>query len=181
MTEAEALSSSRQEEFINRLFPDQVDSGANRSKTIDWILNRITDGSGQPAPRELIHFLNTMREEEMRGIELGAAEGDESTLFGRQAIKNALPEVSRVRLEQTLYAEYPDLRPYISLLESEKSTQIIDSLAKIWHVEATKASVIAEQLTEIGFFEKTGEKDSPNYRVPFLYRPALGLIQGTAD
>ncbi len=181
MTEEEALSSARQEEFINRLFPDQVDSGANRSKTIDWILNRITDGSGLPAPRELIHFLNTMREEEMKGIELGASEGDENTLFGRQAIKNALPEVSRVRLEQTLYAEYPDLRPYISALEREKSTQLVGSLSKIWHVDEAKASSIAEQLTEVGFFEKTGEKDSPSYRVPFLYRPALDLVQGAAD
>jgi hypothetical protein len=181
MTAEQALSNNRQEEFLNKLFPDQVDSGANRSKTIDWILNRITDGSGLPAPRELIHFLNTTREEEMRSIELGGAEEDESTLFGRQAIKNALPEVSRVRLEQTLYAEYPDLRPYISALEREKSTQFVQSLSKIWHTDEGEASKLAEQLTEVGFFEKTGEKDSPVYRVPFIYRPALDLIQGAAD
>ena len=47
------------------------------------------------------------------------------TLFGRQAIKDALPEVSRVRLEQTLLAEYPDLEPYIRKLEREKSTQYV--------------------------------------------------------
>lgn len=181
MSAEEALSSSRQEEFINKLFPDQVDSGANRSKTTDWILNRITDGSRLPAPRELIHFLNTMRAEEMRSIELGAAEGDQDTLFGRQAIKDALPEVSKVRLEQTLYAEHPDLRPKISALEGEKSTQSVQSLAKIWHVTDEEAATLAEQLTEVGFFEKTGEKDSPTYRVPFLYRPALDLVQGAAD
>jgi hypothetical protein len=181
MTAEEALSNVRQEEFLNKLFPDQVDSGSNRSKTIDWILNRITDGSGLPAPRELIHFLNTTREEEMRSIELGGSEGDESTLFGRQAIKNALPEVSKVRLEQTLYAEYPDLRPYISALEREKSTQFVQSLSKIWHIDESQASDLAEQLTEVGFFEKTGDKDAPVYRVPFLYRPSLDLVQGAAD
>ena len=181
MSAEDALSSTRQDEFLNKLFPDQVDAGANRSKTIDWILNRITDGSGQPAPRELIHFLNTMRAEAMRSIELGAAEADEATLFGRQAIKDALPEVSKVRLEQTLYAEYPDLRPYISALEREKSTQFVESLSKIWHVDEQEALKIAEQLSDVGFFEKTGEKDSPVYRVPFLYRPALDLVQGAAD
>ena len=181
MTAEEAVSNTRQEEFINKLFPDQVDSGTNRSKTVDWILNRITDGTGYPAPRELIHFLNTMRAEAMRSIELGASEADEATLFGRQAIRDALPEVSKVRLEQTLFAEYPDLRQYIQLLEREKSTQFVSSLSKIWHVEETVAAALAEKLTEVGFFEKTGEKDSPTYRVPFLYRPALDLIQGAAD
>jgi hypothetical protein len=181
MSETEALSMATQEEFLNKIFPDQVDAGANRSKTMDWILNRITDGSGLPAPRELIHFLNTTREEEMRNMELGAAEGDEVTLFSRQAIKNALPEVSKVRLEQTLYAEYPDLRPRISALEREKSTQSAQSLSKIWHLSEIDATKIAEQLTEVGFFEKTGEKDSPIYRVPFLYRSALDLVQGSAD
>jgi hypothetical protein len=181
MTAEQALSNAKQEDFLNKLFPDQVDAGANRSKTIDWILNRITDGSGLPAPRELIHFLNTTREEEMRSIELGGSEGDENTLFGRQAIKNALPEVSKVRLEQTLYAEYPDLRPYISGLEREKSTQFVESLSKIWHTDESEASKLAEQLTDVGFFEKTGDKDSPVYRVPFIYRPALDLVQGAAD
>jgi hypothetical protein len=178
---AEAALGEKQAELMEKLFPDQVDGGSNRSKTMDWILNRISDGSGLSAPRELIHFLNTTREEEMRFIELGTAESGDATLFTRQAIKNALPEVSRVRLEQTIYAEYPDLRPHISALEREKSTQHIDSLSKIWHTDAKKTTEIAEHLTEIGFFEKTGEKDAPIYKVPFLYRPALDLVQGSAD
>jgi len=180
MTAEQALT-EKQAQMMERLFPDQVDGGSNRSKTMDWILNRISDGTGLSAPRELIHFLNTTREEEMRYIELGTAEADDTTLFTRQAIKSALPEVSRVRLEQTIYAEYPDLRPFIGNLEREKSTQRVESLAKIWHVSEKEASEIAEKLTDIGFFEKTGEKDSPLYKVPFLYRPALDLVQGSAD
>jgi len=181
MSAEEALSSSMQNKFLNKLFPDQVDADTNRSKTIDWILSRITDGSGNPAPRELIHFLNTMRSEAMRSIELGEAQDDEATLFGRQSIKDALPEVSKVRLEQTLYAEYPELRMYIEGLEREKSTQLVQSLARIWKVDEQEAGMIAERLVEVGFFEKMGEKDSPNYRVPFLYRPALDLVQGAAE
>lgn len=86
-----------------------------------------------------------------------------------------------MRLEQTIYAEYPDMRQYISALEREKSTQFIESLSKIWHVDFQATTEIAEKLTEIGFFEKMGEKDSPIYKVPFLYRPALDLVQGSAD
>lgn len=180
MSAQDALA-EKQNEMMQKLFPDQVDGGSNRSKTMDWILNRISDGSGLAAPRELIHFLNTTREEEMRYIELGTAESGDATLFTRQAIKNALPEVSRVRLQQTIYAEHPDMHRYISALEREKSTQHIESLCKIWHASPEEATDIAEKLTEIGFFEKAGEKDSPIYKVPFLYRPALDLVQGSAD
>ena len=33
----------------------------------------------------------------------------------------------------------------------------------------------------IGFFEQRGDKVSPAYWVPFLYQPALELVQGSAD
>ena len=44
-----------------------------------------------------------------------------------------------------------------------------------------KRTEIAEQLTEVGFFERKGTKDNPSYWVPFLYRDALNLVQGSAE
>jgi hypothetical protein len=43
------------------------------------------------------------------------------------------------------------------------------------------AQEIANRLAEIGFFEKRGEQAHPTYWVPFLYRPALQLVQGSAE
>ena len=37
------------------------------------------------------------------------------------------------------------------------------------------------QLAEIGFFQKKGPKEDPEYWVPFLYRPALEMVQGAAE
>jgi len=170
-----------QTEFLNKLFPDQVEVGPNKPKTsFDWILGRTSDGTGENAPRELIHFLNATRDEEIRRIELGATE-EAGSVFSRVAIKNALPEVSKVRLEQTLFAEYPDLRSFVMKLEGEKTLQRPESLEQIWGVGKDKAVAIAEQLVEVGFFERRGSKDSPEYWVPFLYRPALSMIQGAAE
>jgi hypothetical protein len=40
---------------------------------------------------------------------------------------------------------------------------------------------MAHELAEIGFFERRGERDAPEYWVPFLYRDALDMVQGTAE
>ena len=172
-------SLEQQEELLKRMLPDQVDAGRN-PKTYDWMLSRTRDGSGNSAPRELIHLLSSLRESQLRRIEIGHDEPTEETLFDRQAFKEALREVSQVRLQQTLYAEYPHLREHISSLEGEKAQQSVVTLAQIWHVDESEARRIADSLVGIGFFEARGPNDATDYWVPFLYRDALQLIQGEA-
>jgi hypothetical protein len=82
---------------------------------------------------------------------------------------------------QTLYAEYPSLRGAIERLEREKTQQYPATLAQIWKVDDAEAATLADQLVEVGFFERRGSKDEPAYWVPFLYRDALSLVQGSAD
>ncbi len=92
-----------------------------------------------------------------------------------------MPEVSKVRFEQTLCAEYPNLKPFLMKLEREKTQQTPETLSTIWQVGVDKATATAEALTEVGFFERQGEKDHPTFWVPFLYRDALEMIQGPAE
>lgn len=165
--------------MVARMFPDQIDAGRN-PKTFDWMLGRTRDGTGLTAPRELIHLLSSLRDSQLRRIEVGHDEPPDETLFDRQAFKDALREVSNVRLKQTLYAEYPHLRDYVSALEGEKAQQSPETLAQIWKVDREEARVIADSLVDIGFFESRGSGDSPDYWVPFLYRDALELVQGEA-
>lgn len=171
----------KQFELFYRIFHDQVDVGPNKSKTFDWILSRTTDGTKESAPRELIHLLNCAREAQLRKYEIGSTDIEGEKLISRSAIREALPEVSRARLHQTLYAEYPNIRHYIEALKGEKTSQHPDSLARIWDLRPEAAISIADQLVEIGFFEPRGTKDKQSYWVPFLYRDATKMVQGTAD
>jgi hypothetical protein len=170
---------AEQLKFFERAFPDQIDLGQRKPKTIDWILTRTRDGGGQSAPREIIHLLTAARDAQLRSFDLGELDEGEY-LIGRAPFKAALPEVSKVRLEQTIYAEYPRLRDRISQLEREKSEQRPETLAVIWNTSVEDARGIADQLVEIGFFELRGSKAEPQYWVPFLYRDALSLVQGAA-
>jgi hypothetical protein len=173
-------SAADQETLFYWVFPDQVESGSNKPRTLDWLLSHTQDGSKQTAPRELIHLLNSIRDVQYRKLELGEPVPESGQLFTRTAIKEGMPEVSKARLEQTLYAEYPSLRAYCEKLRGDKSAQTPDSLANIWDLDRTEALRVARKLVEVGFFEERVVKDLLTFWVPFLYREALELVQGTA-
>lgn len=171
----------KQREFFYRIFPKQVDPGSRKTETIRWLMGRVADGTQKVAPRELIHLLNQSKDEQIKAMELGELTPEGENLFSPLALKRALPTVSQVRMEQTIFSEYPKLKDYILELEEEKATQSIETLASIWEIDKDAAEKIASELVEIGFFEKRGQRKNPEYRVPFLYRPYLNLIQGKAD
>jgi hypothetical protein len=129
----------------------------------------------------LIHLLSAARDEQLKLLETGGAEPPDETLLSSAALKAALPIVSAVRFAQTLCAEHPALKPLMSRLDGEKTQQTSKSLAKIWKMPEAETISNAEKLAEIGFFEKRGSKEEPQFWVPFLYRDALHLVQGSAD
>jgi hypothetical protein len=171
----------KQEALFNRIFPPQVEQGARKPSTFQWIVSRCADGTQKTAPREIIHLLNCVRDQEIRRLEHGNPLPSDDQLFDRSVFKLALPTVSDTRLNQMLYAEYPAQRPFLEKLEGEKSEQTPDSLAKIWNISPAEAAAEAAALVEIGFFEARGTREAPAYWVPFLYRDALYLVQGRAD
>ena len=174
-------SVAEQEDFFYRMCPDQVDVGPNKPSTFDWLLSRTRDGTKSNAPRELIHFLNSLREVQIKRLEIGEDASEGNQLFGRPSFKDALPEVSKVRLEQTLYAEHPVQKEFLEKLRGAKTLQTPETLSELWSVSREEADARAGELVSIGFFEARGTRQSPEYWVPFLYRDALDLVQGAAE
>jgi hypothetical protein len=170
-----------QRRVFYRLFPPQIDIGPRKPETLQWILGRVRDGFKKVAPRELVHLLNKAKEDQIKRIEIGNHSLPNDQLFESAAIKNALEEVSRFHFEQTLLAEHPELRNSLLLLQNQKSDQSIDTLARIWSVSPPEGRKLADELSEIGFFERRGPPPRYRYWIPFLYRPALGVTQGKAS
>jgi hypothetical protein len=170
-----------QEKFFYRMCPDQVDVGPNKPNTFDWILSRTRDGTKLNAPRELIHLLNSLRQVQVRRLEIGEGAPEAEQLFARPSFKEALVEVSKVRLEQTVYAEYPAQKQWLEKLRGSKTLQSPETISSLWSVSREDASKRASELATIGFFETRGTPQEPEFWVPFLYRDALDLIQGAAD
>ncbi|MGY8679756.1 hypothetical protein Q2941_18450 [Bradyrhizobium sp. UFLA05-153] len=170
-----------QTELFHKLFPEQVDQGAKKPSTLDWIISRCADASDKTAPREVIHLLNSIREQEVARLELGEEPPPEPQLFDRSVFKLALPAVSQAKLVSNLYAEYPELKPTIQELRGEKTEQTLETLAKLFGQSLDEAAESAESLVSIGFFQKRGSRDNPTFWVPFLYRDELQMVQGLAD
>jgi hypothetical protein len=174
-------SAEQQHQLFYKIFPDQVDAGLRKPETLDWMLNRTCDGTTRNAPRELIPLLSASRDEQLKRLELGSAEPPNQWLFDRTSLKEALIVVSRVRFDQTLCAEFPNLKPPLLQLKGEKTLQTPDTLSKIWGMDEKSTAELANQLVEVGFFELRGSKEAPEFWVPFLYRSVLDMVQGTAE
>jgi hypothetical protein len=166
---ADALKSAEEMlKIFYRITPDQVDVGEKSPLTLKWILSRTSDATGVYSPREIIHFLNALKSEQLKRYENGIRPPQDERLFERATFKEALPEVSKVRLEQTLYAEHPSKKKYIEALREKKTNQSLETLASIWEVDGDTAERIAEELVTAGFFEKRRDNDALRYWVPFI-------------
>lgn len=147
-----------QEKLFGRIFPPQVEQGPQKASTFKWMLTRCADGTDQTAPREVIHLLNCIRDEEIGRLERGGAAASLEQLFDRSVFKAALPTVSNTRLNTYLFAEYPDERPFLEKLKGEKAEQTPESLAVIWDVSREDALAKARDLKTIGFFQERGPR-----------------------
>lgn len=172
---------AKQSELFYRIFPGQVDAGTRKPTTLDLVLSRTSDGTRLSAPREIIHLLSSARNKQLDEFGLGLVEPPDETLFSRTSLKDPLPEVSRVRYEQTLIAEYPQAKPILQKLEREKTQQTPETLSAIWGLSMDEARELGDKLVDVGFFEKRGSKEEPIFWIPFLYRDALQLVQGAAE
>ena len=102
-------------------------------------------------------------------------------IISRQALKEAVEEVSKQRIEQTIYAEFPTLKEYIEKLRGDKADHTLQTLSKKWSISLSDTLQITKELEKIGFFEQRGDSSSPIFRVPFMYRPYLEILQGSAE
>ncbi len=172
------LSTRMQDEFFDRVFPDQVEVGENQSTTLNWLMKRTADGTKLNQPRDLIVFLNKLVEVQNRRIERGENEPTGTWLFDRSSFKEALPSLSEYKVTRQLFAEYPSVRKYIETLREQKTEHNVDSLSRVWKVSEEEATSLAKVLRNIGFFEERQSKGETTYWVPFVYRSYLALSQG---
>ena len=145
------------------------------------MVGRTRDGTDRTAPRELIHLVESARGQQLRSFDLGDDEPEGETLITGAAVKAGLPDVSQARLQRTLYAEYPEYKPWIEKLEGQKTEQTEEALAALWGTGEPETTRRAQRLVEIGFFEQRVRGGTPSYWVPFLYRDSLKMVQGRAE
>lgn len=180
--EREAILSNynKQKEFYYKMIPRQVDVGERQSESFEWVLSRIRDGLNNTPPRELIHYYNEMISQEISEQDIANNNIEEPNIVSRVAIKNAAYEVSKTRVLKTLFAEFSEFKEDILAFENKKAEHNIETLRSIWDVSQNEALTKARKLSEIGFFELKTARSEQVYKIPFIYRFHLNVVQGKA-
>jgi hypothetical protein len=145
--------------FVGKWGSSQVEQGEKKRATFDWIVSRCADGRARTAPREVIHLLNSLREQELARLEHGGSIAPDDTLFDRSVFKAA----------------------FISKLEGQKTEQTLESLQAIWETSALEVDRTVQRLVDIGFFQRKTSRQEDTFWVPFLHRDALRMSQRLAD
>ena len=145
-------------------------------RTFDWMLNETRDGTGQIAPRNLIVLLTYARDIQRERLSRGAAKLAGELLFDEYTLLQATTMVSDFHLFQTIYNEYPHLRPFAEKLRGTECEHPLTNLADIWAVPLKEAQRRVDELTYIGVFEKRHSAGTASYYIPPLFQHALALL-----
>lgn len=162
------------------LLPEKVEAGPRQSSAFRWVLSHTRDGNSIDSPREIISLLNQAIIQEQKSAK-DQAKKPSAPIISAASLKSAWPAVSSERVNSNLLAEYPRQKKYIELLRGKKCEQNMKSLSSIWGVKPDEAAEVIEALQQAGFFSVSGDGKSRTYKIPFVFRPELGLVQGRAD
>lgn len=163
----------QQEALFYRIFPRSIQEHGQELSALTWMITNTSDASQTAAPREIIHLLNDGREAQLRSLELGEAWPGDECLIGAQALITALQGVSKVRLEQTLYAEYPELRELIRRLEGKPNRFVRQDLQQYWDRKVGPTGTLIARLQDVGFFSASAVERI--LIVPPIYAIALRI------
>lgn len=157
--------------LFSKLFPEKVNPGKRESKTFDWMMSRLEDGTGNVQPRDLIYFVQLLIKLSIEKIDSNQLTNDlnSDAIFTKDIFQKSLEEVSNSRLTRNLYSEYPKLKKYIESFENKKAEHTLESLSQLWSISIEKTEDISSSLISIGFLRKSKSR----FAVPYLYRSGI--------
>jgi hypothetical protein len=177
LIEALGVENGTDEEVFAVVFPEQVDVGARRPTTWNWMMSRIRDGNHVKPPRNLIDLVSKAREAQLRREDRESREFTKGTpVIEGESMHRALARLSAERVEDTLLAEAGDSAGAIDEFRGGKAEHNATTLKAVLGVGQENLKVAIQPLVELGFLEQTGE----TWKIPILYRDGLEITQGKA-
>jgi len=165
--------------FLYSLFPENMNLyGSKPQKSFDWLVMYTQDGLGVSAPRDLIELVNSAIEYETNRLEKGDTPYKQRNLiFNHEGLNFGGSILSKTKMEQTIFAEFPECRRYIeAFIDSSGRNFDGVKLANIWDIKTDEADKMASYLCEIGVLKKSSTRSgATNYLIPVLYTNYLGI------
>jgi hypothetical protein len=168
---AQVLSHQERTLAILKLLPAQVED----MERVKWIIDHVTDGTGERNPRNVLTFLRSARELQLTIYDRDDPDFDPSmNLISSNAMRAAYRDVSHRRLTDTLFAEFNHLRPYIEKLRGKQWAYNAAGLASLVGKSRGSQEFIELQ-SDLIYSGLLRQQANGRLLVPLLYRPALNL------
>jgi hypothetical protein len=151
------------------------DLGGNNTDVFAWIGSHTSDASDELNPRNVLTLLTEARSTQLQIFDRDDPELDlGKSLLSGQAMFRAVKTLSRARLTDTLYAEFPHLRPHIEKLRGRASKYSEGQFASVFgmRVDSNELNELIANFKYAGFIRQSPNK---NLTIPVLYRSALSL------
>ncbi|MCU1387559.1 MAG: hypothetical protein JWL72_897 [Ilumatobacteraceae bacterium] len=157
-----------------RLIPSEI-SGR---PAMSWLLDVTTDASGLPNPRNVVRLLGEARTLQLRHDDVAdrSFRLGETRLITEDSWISGARELSRVRLQDTVLAEHPEVRPILDKLKGTAYRLTKAQLTELLGVEIDGPDA-DRQLSLLSYLGMLDEPFVGSFEVPTLYRHALNLSQ----
>ncbi|OAZ73675.1 hypothetical protein SRCM101060_02590 [Lactiplantibacillus plantarum] len=175
-------SEDLQKKLFYYVFPLKVDAqppfnkNVKKADAINWIISRTSDATRIINPRNILYLIDQAKSIEIDKMERGHHMPVDGLMEGK-VIQEGLRETSHYQLEQTLFAEYPKLKPKVELLKNSKAEMKLNVIKKKLRVNSKKGILeIVNALITRGFISQANS--SGYYEIPFIYKDVLNVKQG---
>lgn len=171
----EALDRDERDRGLQAILPVTVYPGEREAEILDWISARVTDAQGTSLPRETILLCN-LAVRNQRSIDSPPGAG--GSLLSREAVREAFPDVSRLRC-QTYLAEFPSLREHFRRFDGQTTATFTrDQLGSLMEGLMPAGDDLLRELHEIGVLQplRGNVATAVEFEIPRLYRIGLGLV-----
>jgi len=146
--------------------------GGKTTFTRNWVWNRLADGQGDHGPRALSQLFHEAVQWEQREEERS---GYDRSIIRPRALVPSLDRVSEEAL-QALGEEFSELQNLIEVLQALRRTPLDPTDIEQADPKAAEHLELALEVGLLAVYEGT-QDDVRRYRVPDLYRLALGMTR----
>jgi hypothetical protein len=143
--------------------------GGKTAFTRNWIWNRLADGNGDRSPRSLLQLFRKARDWE---IAESASSPYARSLIRPRALTQSLQSVSDEALA-ALQEEFTELDPLVARLREIGRSPL--NAEEVEHL-GNEIDALAREVGLLEIYEGT-ESEASRFRVPDLYRLALGMTR----
>lgn len=138
-----------------------------------WIINHTVDSSDTPSPRNVITLLREARRAQLRICDMNDPDlKTQGTLIADAALDQAWRQTSAIRLQDTIWVEFPQLQPVVERLRQKAGRYTPANLANLLGMSENSSEFLelVDDMQYAGLLRK-----AKTLSIPLLYRPGLAL------